>query len=161
LVEFAIVAPVLVVMILGTVDVADAYNAYIAVTDACREGARLAARGNIFPNPLVLQVIVQHSPNIDFMSHSTILLTEVESDVDSFTIGPVRVIHDALGETTRIDHDVLHTLHQQLTASEPDYLRVEEFVVLEIFYEHTMITGFIRATVPLYARTIMPVSAPS
>jgi Flp pilus assembly protein TadG len=40
LVEFALVAPILLLLILGTVDMARAWNAFQVVTDAAREGAR-------------------------------------------------------------------------------------------------------------------------
>ena len=136
LVEFAIVAPVLVLMVLGTVDMADAYNAYIGLSNAAREGARLAGRGNVFGPDQILQVVTQHSPHIDLTLSGSVLLTTVESAE-------------------------LAALHQALTSSEPDYLRVDEFVILEIFYDHTMITGFIGATVPIYTCAVMPVSTPA
>ncbi len=40
LVEFALVAPILLFLILGTIDMARAWNAYQVITDAAREGAR-------------------------------------------------------------------------------------------------------------------------
>ena len=44
-VEFAIILPILVMLIFGSVQFGVAYNKYIAVTHAVREGARLAAVG--------------------------------------------------------------------------------------------------------------------
>lgn len=44
-VEFALVAPVLLVLILGIIDFGFAFNAKIAVTQAAREGARVVALG--------------------------------------------------------------------------------------------------------------------
>ncbi len=46
LVEFALVAPVLLLLILGLVDFARAWNVYQVLTDAAREGARTAAVDN-------------------------------------------------------------------------------------------------------------------
>lgn len=40
LVEMALVAPILLLLILGTVDMARAWNAYQVITDAAREGTR-------------------------------------------------------------------------------------------------------------------------
>jgi Flp pilus assembly protein TadG len=44
-VEFAIILPILIMLIFGIVQFGIAYNKYIAVTHAVREGARLAAVG--------------------------------------------------------------------------------------------------------------------
>lgn len=44
-VEFAIVLPLLVLLLFGIFEFGQAYNAYITVTHAAREGARLAAVG--------------------------------------------------------------------------------------------------------------------
>lgn len=46
LVEFALVAPILLLLILGLVDFARAWNAYQVITDAAREGARAAVVEN-------------------------------------------------------------------------------------------------------------------
>lgn len=42
-IEFALVLPLLVLLIFGIVEFARAYNVYLSVTHAAREGARLAA----------------------------------------------------------------------------------------------------------------------
>ena len=42
-VEFAIILPILVILIFGIVEFGIAYNNYLAITHAAREGARLAA----------------------------------------------------------------------------------------------------------------------
>lgn len=46
LVEFAMVLPVLVIMIFGIIDFGMGLRSYIALTNATREGARFAAVGN-------------------------------------------------------------------------------------------------------------------
>ena len=46
LVEFAIVAPLLIVLVIGVFEVARAWQAYQVVTDAAREGARNAVVDN-------------------------------------------------------------------------------------------------------------------
>ncbi len=45
-IEFALILPVLIVLIFGMIEFGRAYNAYLAVTHAAREGARLAAVGD-------------------------------------------------------------------------------------------------------------------
>lgn len=46
LVEFALLLPVLLMLILGLIDFARAWNVYQVVTDAAREGARMAVIDN-------------------------------------------------------------------------------------------------------------------
>lgn len=49
LVEFAIVAPLLVLLLLGIADIGRAFYSYITITNAAREGVRFASR---FPDNL-------------------------------------------------------------------------------------------------------------
>ena len=44
-VEFAIILPILIMLVFGIIQFGVAYNSYIALTHAAREGARLAAVG--------------------------------------------------------------------------------------------------------------------
>jgi Flp pilus assembly protein TadG len=46
LVEFALIAPILLLLVLGIVDFARAWMQYLAITDAAREGARVAVVAN-------------------------------------------------------------------------------------------------------------------
>ena len=48
LVEMALIAPIFLLLVLGLIDFAGAFHAKITITNAAREGARLAGRGNIF-----------------------------------------------------------------------------------------------------------------
>ena len=49
LVEFALVAPVLVFLLIGIADVGRAFYDYISITNAVREGARYATRHPLDP----------------------------------------------------------------------------------------------------------------
>jgi Flp pilus assembly protein TadG len=49
LVEFAVVAPLLVLLLLGIADIGRAFYSYITITNAAREGVRFASR---FPDNL-------------------------------------------------------------------------------------------------------------
>lgn len=51
LVEFAIVTPVLLLLVLGIVQFGILFNNYITLTDAVRAGARQAAVSRTLPNP--------------------------------------------------------------------------------------------------------------
>lgn len=54
LVEFAVVVPILMLLILGLVDFARAWNTYQVITDAAREGARTA----VIDNPTITEADV-------------------------------------------------------------------------------------------------------
>ncbi len=58
LVEFALVAPILLLLLLGIVDFARAWNVYEVLTDAAREGAREAVVDNGKTEAEVRQIIV-------------------------------------------------------------------------------------------------------
>jgi Flp pilus assembly protein TadG len=45
-VEFALILPILVVLVFGIIDFGRAFNAQVTLSQAAREGARLAALGN-------------------------------------------------------------------------------------------------------------------
>ena len=45
IIEFAIITPILIAMVIGIIEFGWIYSGYITLTGAAREGARLAARG--------------------------------------------------------------------------------------------------------------------
>lgn len=45
-VELALTLPFLMILLVGIVDIGDAFNAYVSVVAASRDGARLGSRGN-------------------------------------------------------------------------------------------------------------------
>ncbi len=51
LVEFAIVLPLLALLLFGIVQLGIVFNNYVTLTDATRAGARKAAVGRSFPDP--------------------------------------------------------------------------------------------------------------
>ena len=62
-VEFAIIIPVLVMILFGMFQFGIAYNNWIALTHAAREGARLAAVGNYDE-----QAVRDSAPSVDIAS---------------------------------------------------------------------------------------------
>jgi len=58
-VEFALILPVLIVLIFGIFQFGIAYNNYITITHAAREGARRAAVD--LTNPLLKQIIIDRA----------------------------------------------------------------------------------------------------
>jgi len=65
-VEFAIILPILIMLILGIVEFGIAYNNYIALTHAAREGARLAAVGLHEEDPAAFeQAVIESAPSVN------------------------------------------------------------------------------------------------
>jgi hypothetical protein len=163
LVELALVTPLLLVLILGTVEVVGAFNAYISVIGAAREGARLVARGNVFSDSDVALVVEQHSHSIDIVGSGTVVAHRVEFD----SSGAVKSYSCATlvgSASPRLSEGALTSMH---TAAAGGLLK-EKMAVVEIIYEYQTITGVIdllpifpSGKIPLYSYAIMPVSAPS
>jgi hypothetical protein len=94
LVEFALVAPVLVLLILGIVDFARAWNVYEILTDAAREGARVVVVANdIGPDEAV--PIIQ----------SAGALGRVALEAGDIQITQTMISPNDPGWTVRIEHD--------------------------------------------------------
>jgi len=65
-VEFAIILPILIALVFGIVQFGVAYNKYISLTHAAREGARLAAVGAYEEDPVVFEQKVRESaPSVE------------------------------------------------------------------------------------------------
>ncbi|MEA2016599.1 MAG: TadE/TadG family type IV pilus assembly protein [Actinomycetota bacterium] len=65
-VEFAIILPILIMLILGIVQFGVAYNNYIALTHAAREGARLASVGLHEEDPAAFeQAVIDSAPSVE------------------------------------------------------------------------------------------------
>ena len=165
LVELALVTPFLLFLLLGASEIAYAFNAYISVVNAAREGARLVARGNVFSNESVRLVVVLHSQSIDLSSQGTVVVHRVEFDaggnVTSYTCVTLQG-----SDLPRLSQDTLRSMHSASTSSS---LLKESVSVVEVIYRHHSLTGLTQllpflapdGTVMLYSYSIMPVSAPS
>ncbi len=57
LVEMALVLPLLMLLLIGVVDIGRAFNHYIVITNAAREGARRASRTPIYLGELAVDAI--------------------------------------------------------------------------------------------------------
>jgi hypothetical protein len=158
-VELALIAPLLITLLLGVAELGNALRTDLALVDAAREGARLAARGNIFqPSDLVL-VVTAHARGLDLAHAGAIVVTTVQAGPSGFTAYTSQTL---LGSaTSRFDAAGLAALYNQVTAADPAFLRDEQFVIVEVFYNDPLITGLFGLTLPMYAYTIMPIAAPS
>ena len=159
LVELALVAPFLILVIMGIIELGAAVTTHLTILNACREGARIAARGGIYPDSDILLVIEGHSASLDLQHHGSIIVTSVTSNASGVTSFNCRSL---LGtQTSRFTQDSLAALHVQASTANPNYLADDHFVVVEVFYNYHTITGFLTDHLDMYEYTIMPVSAPS
>jgi len=67
-VEFALVVPVLLLIVFGIIDFGRALNAQIALTGAAREGVRLAALG--YPDAAIQAAVAAAAPDLNGVSTS-------------------------------------------------------------------------------------------
>lgn len=160
LVEFATLLPLIILLIIGAAETGNALNAYIGVTNAAREGVRLAARGNIYSDAQIKQVIKSQTQYLDLEAHGSIVMTVVRSNTTGFVSYTTSQLLGA--STSRFNASSLATLHQlAISTANKVYLSKERFIVMEVFYNCPTLTRFIWSSIPLYSYSVMQVSAAS
>jgi Flp pilus assembly protein TadG len=82
LVEFALVMPILLLLILGLIDFARAWNVYQVITDAAREGARTA----VIDDPTVSEDSVRTVIG-NALQRASINTDDATIDIDGFRSG--------------------------------------------------------------------------
>ncbi len=73
--EFALVLPVLLVVLFGIVQFGIAFNNYVTLTDAVRAGARVAAVSRLSPPPVVTRVTNKVKASAGDLDPSKVLVT--------------------------------------------------------------------------------------
>jgi hypothetical protein len=183
IVEFAILLPLLIMMLSGLIEFGFMLNYYLDIIDAAREAARFAANDDPLhndatgvyqdPNPgfyLRTQTVALQSLTIG--SGGRITLNPATDDVviSAFSVGggatssvvdkrfPLGTGEVALYSNKNSELDVAADINPALNPIAPN----TGIVSVEIFYEYHMVLGlpWIRAFVPdpvtLYAYSIMP-----
>jgi Flp pilus assembly protein TadG len=103
LVEFALVLPILLILLLGIIDFARAWNVYQVLTDAGREGAREAVVANGLDVAAVQTVVIDAAGRAGIglaTSDVTVTLGADRGDPTTVTISyshPLRYVGWALG----------------------------------------------------------------
>jgi len=141
LVEFAIVLPALLLLILGIVEFAFVWNSRNTVLFASRDGAMLAAEGG---NGFGTDCVVLDRIERDIISPSNaIRIQQVQlywSDRNGDQIGAYTNVYDRSGSTT-CDFGDGSTLTVPYTLSSPGY---PDTIGVRVTYRHTWITSFAR-----------------
>jgi len=78
-VEFALILPILIMLVFGIFQFGIAYNNYITITHAAREGARLAAVD--LNNPLLKQIIIERAYPIPITEADITISTPEGTDI--------------------------------------------------------------------------------
>lgn len=87
LVEFALVAPILLILILGIVDFARAWNVYQVLTDAGREGARNAAVDNGASDAVIQNIVINAANRAGIqLSTSNVVVAQGTTSGDQATV---------------------------------------------------------------------------
>jgi Flp pilus assembly protein TadG len=94
LVEFALVAPILLFLLLGIIDLARAWNVYQVLTDAGREGARVAVVDNGSTDVQIRDLVKQAAARAGIeITDANITLTEGIGRGDPTTVS-IQYGHD-------------------------------------------------------------------
>ncbi|MBI2955089.1 MAG: pilus assembly protein [Chloroflexi bacterium] len=78
LIEFALVAPILILLVMGIADFGRAFNAWLSVTHGAREGARYAAVGNTD--------VVNHVKSIPGLGDATVVFNPAPKQGESLSV---------------------------------------------------------------------------
>lgn len=159
LVEFAALLPLLCVLVIGVAETGNALNAYLGVTGAAREGARLASRGNIYSASQLTQVIEGETQALDLAAHGSIVMTVVKSDTSGFSYTVTQLLGTAPSRFT--SNSLAALWAQAIATANQTYLSNERFVVIEVFYDSPTLTRFFASSIPIYGYTVMKISAAS
>ncbi|MGQ9466757.1 MAG: TadE/TadG family type IV pilus assembly protein [Anaerolineae bacterium] len=177
IVEFAILLPFLILLIIGMVEIAMALRSYLITTTACREGIRFAARGRYTDedaarwmvssggvtssgqpilrttgNDANVGVIITHIP---ILANGTVLSGTV------YITGTAYITETRVSEVEVERHRAeTIAINNQRTAAGYDALD-NQLIIVEVFYAHHTLWNYEPLGLPpilrLYARSVMRV----
>lgn len=161
LVEFALILPFLLVLIVGIVEMGVVLNRQITVINAAREGARFGAYG-AKPDDIYFQTLLATSQMIEFTEGNAVIAVihaETNGDGEGFEEW-TEVIYP---ENAAVPHVVQGEVLEQLN-EEGDAANLK-LVVVDVRYDHESLLGlpFVGALadqVPIGSWTVMRISAP-
>ena len=79
--------PLILVLVLGVVEVADSLQAYITIVDSARDGARLGSKNLATPNEIRNLVLIETEKLRDDVNNNDITITNVTVDgVDAIRV---------------------------------------------------------------------------
>lgn len=161
LVEFALVLPFLLVLVVGIVEMGVILNRQITVVNAAREGARFGAYG-AEPDAVYAQTLLATSQMFDFTDENAVVAVINATTNDTGT-GFTEWITNTYPISATIPHvtqqEVLDQLNEEGDAADL------KLVVVDVRYDHESVLGLpvvgaLADQVPIGSWTVMRVFAP-
>lgn len=136
-VEFAIVLPVLMIILFGVVDFGRTVLVRQVMINLSREAANLASRGT--PLDDAMNAIIQSAAPLDMNEHGRMILSEVVRDVNGNTTISDQRIAGSLGNGSRVGTGVGNPATLPATDT-PIPLPGQNMFVAEVYYQSPPIT---------------------
>lgn len=160
IIELALVLPLLLLMVAGVAEASKALNDYIGIIEAAREGARLTARGNVYTQDQLRQVMRGQSSGLDLDAYGAVAVTIIQSDPSSGIIEyqTTALINSPVSKFNAADMAALYS--QVTNTSNQTYLRKEKLALIEVFYDSPTMFHFFYTQIPMYTYAVMQIQAP-
>jgi Flp pilus assembly protein TadG len=166
MVELAIFAPLLVLLLMIIIECGLMFATHMAVVGTAREGARLASRGGYYSDAEVTQVITNYSRSLNLSTDGAIVYWDISASGGNIT-STNRVLFGSLNTAQNdIKYDEAWFRKAYLNAINADtthrsYLSEDRFVVIEVFYDYKPFSYLLTQPMHMHEYAIMSMSAPS
>ena len=151
LIEFALILPVLIILVLATVDFGRLIQARLIISNVSREGGSLAARQTTVDTSLITVLKESGKPLNLIGADGKIIITRVKAGLSAGAPNPAIATQDSRGTLARSSTIAAGNPNLGLTASIYNHLLfksanatsdIAEVTVVEVFYKYRPITPF-------------------
>jgi len=153
LIEFALILPILIILVLATVDFGRLIQARLIISNVSREGGSLASRQTTVDTSLTT-VLKESGKPLDLVgADGKIVITRIQAGQSAAAPSPTIATQLSRGALARNSTIAAGNANLGLTASIYDHLRfkaanatsdIAEVTVVEVFYKYRPITPFPR-----------------
>jgi Flp pilus assembly protein TadG len=166
LVEVALMLPLFLILILGTIEVAHAFHSFNILVSTSREAGRLGSRGETFFDPLELTSVVDdNTSSLDFFEDSRgrlVIIRVTINDSGGIDTYECQVVTTpgSVADCSAGDTDLPQSTLQSLLQAAGTPAAEDSFVVVELFYDHPLLVldSVIDNPLPMHTYAIMPES---
>ena len=151
LIEFALILPILIILVLATVDFGRLIQARLIISNVSREGGSLAARQTTVDTSLITVLKESGKPLNLIGADGKIIITRVKAGLSTGAPNPTIATQDSRGTLARSSTIAAGNANLGLTASIYNHLLfktanatsdIAEVTVVEVFYKYRPITPF-------------------
>ena len=155
LVEFAVALPLILVILLGTIDFGHLIQTRLIITNVSREGGSLASRQSPIDEGLTTMLLASGRPLSLGGADGKIIITRITAGQSVDEPNPAitaQIVQGGLGVSSRIDSNLPHlglstNLYNHLVYEVDDATaEIADLTVVEVFYKYRPITplaGFV------------------